>query len=197
MLWWQERSSSCRAPSIAAPWGAALLGQAVEVCGVDVKSLLCLSMRIWMILDDTIKKKKKKSSLSLPSTQNRNPHEQATMRLKFRWFRNSDDSEKCQNKDGVMMQSLVGYYSFQRTWIFLIHRMDRGPLSNFICSTQHVVPYIFILCYPGLFGKPSFSSWVRVLYICFSLVHTFSCHLNPSWMILLGYKQDFKRVFEG
>lgn len=134
MLWWQQRSSSSRAPRVAALWEAALLGQAVEVCEMDVKCLLYLSMRIWMTLDDTIKKKKNQSSFSLPSTQNRNPHVQMTMRLKFRWFRNSDDSEKCQNKDCVMMQSLVGYYSFQRTWISLIHKMDRGPLSNFVLS---------------------------------------------------------------
>lgn len=133
MLWWQERSSSSKAPSVAALWGAALLGQAGEVCRVDVKNLLYLSMRIWLWMTQ-LKKNKNQSSLSLPSTQNRNTREQVTMRLKFRWFRNSDDSEKCQNKDGVMMQSLAGYCSFRRTWIFLIHKMDRGPLSNFVLS---------------------------------------------------------------
>lgn len=127
ILWWQERSPSCRAPSIAALWGAALLGQEVEICGVDVKGLLYLSMRIWLWMTQLKKKKINQSSLSLPSTQNRNPHEQVTTRLKFRWFRNSDDSEKCQNKDGVWMQSLVGYYSFWRTWIFWYTRWTEDP----------------------------------------------------------------------
>lgn len=82
---------------------SSLLGQGVEGCGVDVKSLLYLSVRIWITLDDTIKRKKKRrkrkkqSSLSLPSTQNRNPHEQVDNEVevqviqKFRWLRNMSE----------------------------------------------------------------------------------------------------------
>lgn len=97
--------------------------------------------------------KKKKVVFLLSLTQTRNLHIPVTMRLKFRWFRNSDDSEKWQNKNCIMMQFLMGCYSFQKTWIYLEHEADRGFLSHFVLSAVFNVwsPTYFTVCYSGLF----------------------------------------------
>lgn len=105
---------------------------------------------------------KNKKNLRSPS-----PHPKLEIYLyKRQWGWSSGDSEiqmtqrNDRIEDCIMMQSLVGYYYFQRTSVSLVHKMDRRSLSHFVLPAVFNVwsSMYHIVCYSGLFLKPLVSS---------------------------------------